>query len=155
MGHEIGLHFDEMAYPEKAGHPDVIKECIAKEADLLDKIIGHPIKTVSYHRPTQAILDAQLEIPGLINSYGDKFFHDYKYLSDSRRRWREPVLDIIRSKKYRQLHILTHAFWYNDEKKTLAESVGEFVNSGNAARWKTMHDNISDLDSIMPREEVR
>ena len=52
----------------------------------------------------------------MINSYGQTFFHDFKYLSDSRRRWREPVEEIIRSGTYDRLHILTHAFWYHKQR---------------------------------------
>lgn len=155
LGHEIGLHFDEMSYPEMAGNPEEIKNCIIREANILGEILQHPIKVVSYHRPTKNILNAQLEIPGLINSYGYKYFQEYKYLSDSRHRWREPVLDIIRTKEYKKLHILTHAFWYNKNAKTISESVQEFVNAGNIYRWESMNENMSEFESIMPKENVR
>ena len=99
LGHEIGLHFDEMAYDDLG---DVVGT-IQKEAKLLSDILGTPITTVSMHRPSQKTLDANYEIPGMINSYGKTFFNDFKYLSDSRRRWREPVLDIIKSGQYDRL----------------------------------------------------
>jgi len=34
-GHEIGLHFDEMKYPQAIGNVDKIKEQIIKEADIV------------------------------------------------------------------------------------------------------------------------
>lgn len=109
MGHEIGLHFDEMAYGGELT-PEQTVATIRKEAKILSDILGTPVTTVSMHRPSKATLEANLEIPGIINSYGQTFFREFKYLSDSRRRWREPAEDIIKSGEYECLHILTHAF---------------------------------------------
>lgn len=39
-GHEIGLHFDEAAYPEQMGDPDAIRERILKERDVLQETAG-------------------------------------------------------------------------------------------------------------------
>ncbi|MDE7247636.1 MAG: hypothetical protein K2N43_07090, partial [Lachnospiraceae bacterium] len=90
-GHTIGLHFDEVRYPELAGDPEGITQKIAEEAQILGMAVGHKVNTVSMHRPSKEILEADLQIPGMINSYGKVFFKDFKYVSDSRRRWREPV----------------------------------------------------------------
>ena len=155
LGHEIGLHFDEMAYPDLVGKPEEDKAKIVKEAELLGDILGVPVKAVSYHRPSKEILAAQLDIPGLVNSYGSMFFHGFKYLSDSRRRWREPALDIIRSRKEPRLHILTHAFWYHEQELDIHDTVASFINAGNLHRYVAMAENITDLDSIMERSEVR
>lgn len=106
------------------------------------------------HRPSKATLEADLQIPGIVNSYGRTFFHDFKYLSDSRRRWREPVLDIIRSGEYDRLHILTHAFWYHGGEESISETVGSFIRSANRERYAQMRDNITDLASILPEEAV-
>lgn len=152
LGHEIGLHFYEAACPSSEAP---VEELIQREADILSSICGFPVTTVSMHRPSKATLEADLEIPGIINSYGKTFFRDFKYLSDSRRRWREPVLDIIRGGAYDRLHILTHAFWYHQREETISETVGAFVNSGNMARYAAMRENIADLSSIMQESEVR
>ena len=110
FGHEIGLHFDEMSYPEDIGDADKIRQRIVDEADILGRIIGAAITCVSMHRPSKAILDADLQIPGMVNSYGRTFFRDFKYLSDSRRHWREPAEEIIKGEAYERLHILNHAY---------------------------------------------
>lgn len=106
------------------------------------------------HRPSKNILGADLEIRGIINSYSSLFFENFKYISDSRRRWRENIDEIIDSDKYERLHILTHAFWYNEEEKSLNESVNEFINGANVDRYHTMMTNITDLESIMKEEEL-
>lgn len=107
------------------------------------------------HRPSRATLEADLHIPGIVNSYGKTFFQDFKYLSDSRRRWREPVLDIIRSGSYARLHILTHTFWYHEDDWDISQTVGAFVRSANRERWRQMAENITDMDAILKEEEVQ
>ena len=147
LGHGIGLHFDEIAYPEESRNdvPGLIK----READILGQVLGMHIRSVSMHRPSKATLAADYKIPGLVNSYGQTFFHDFKYLSDSRRRWREPVLDIISKEEAQRLHILTHAIWYNDQEETIAETLSKFITAANHERYLTEKDNITDLESIL------
>lgn len=153
LGHEIGLHFDEAAYGKELAGEEIIQNII-KECGLLSALLETEVSTVSMHRPSKATLEADLEIPGITNSYGKTFFHDFKYLSDSRRRWREPVLDIIRSGEYDRLHILTHAFWYHDADESISETVGAFVRSASRERYAQMRDNITGLASILPEEEI-
>ena len=153
MGHEIGLHFDEVRY----GVPMKVDDAIAairEEANLLASALNTAVTTVSMHRPSKTILEANLQIPGIVNSYGSTFFHDFKYLSDSRRRWREPVEDIICSEQYDRLHILTHAFWYHDHEESLEESVGNYIKQGVYDRYDQMKENITDLESILKREDL-
>lgn len=158
LGHELGLHFDEMAYSREGGigsyASSSTEELIRHEAGILADICGCPITAVSMHRPSKATLEADLRISGMVNSYGQTFFHDFKYLSDSRRRWREPVEDIIRGGEHDRLHILTHAFWYHDQSEDIAASVGAFVRSANAERYEQMKENITDLPSILPKEAL-
>lgn len=150
LGHEIGLHFDEMAYVEL----DNVIGAIKKEVGILSDILGTPITTVSMHRPSQTTLDANYEIPGMINSYSKTFFNDFKYLSDSRRRWREPVLDIIKSAQYDRLHILTHAIWYNEVEEDIHDTIKDFVTSANQERYYLEKENIKDIESILDISEI-
>lgn len=152
-GHEIGLHFDEVCYPELEGNLDGVRERILEESRILEKALGAPVTTVSMHRPSKMILDADLQIPGMVNSYGDDYFKGFKYLSDSRRRWREPAEEIIASGEYPRLHILTHAFWYNESEKSLSDSLLEFINSANRMRYSLMNENFTRLeDEIRPNQ---
>lgn len=152
LGHEIGLHFDETAY-DNAGEGVMVKY-ILQECGLLSTLLDTQVSTVSMHRPSRAALEADLQIPGIVNSYGKTFFREFKYLSDSRRHWREPVLDIIRSGMYDHLHILTHAFWYREHEETISESVGGFICSANRERYYEMKENISNMEEILPVSEI-
>ena len=153
-GHEVGLHFDEVRYPD-IKTPDDVLERILNESKILSDVTGESIDVVSMHRPSKMILDANLQIPGLINSYSQVYFKDFKYLSDSRRRWREPVEEIVASETYERLHILTHAIWYNNVELNIHDSIYKFVNSGNRQRYLTERENISDLQSIMTEDEIK
>ena len=153
LGHEIGLHFDEMAYGGILTPEEAVQKILA-EAQMLSAILELPITTVSMHRPSKNTLNADLQIPGIVNSYGKTFFHDFKYLSDSRRNWREPVLDIIRFGEYDRLHILTHPFWYHDQEESLSESVGRFISNAKHERYAQMTENIRDLTSILREDEI-
>lgn len=152
MGHELGLHFDEKAYPEGTPEETVVR--ILYERDVLASILGTPVTTVSMHRPSRMTLEADLKIPGMVNSYEKTFFHDFKYLSDSRRRWREPVEEIIRTGEYDRLHILTHAFWYHEKDEPIETTVGRFIGSANRERYGQMMENITDLSSVLKEDEL-
>ena len=155
-GHEIGLHFDEVRYSSDNAEwcEDYIIENIQKEAELLEKIIDEPVKTVSMHRPSKNTLDSNLEIPGLVNSYSKEFFKKFKYVSDSRMRWREDVQHIISSNEYERLHILTHPFWYKDSSLSIEKLLLEFINGANKKRFNIMNDNITDLESLIDKNNV-
>ena len=146
LGHDIGLHFDETAYSyERFG----MEYFIRKEARILSDLIDVNINSFSLHRPNHFSLETEIRIPGLINSYGEEFFHGFKYLSDSRRRWREPVEEIIEKGEFEKLHILTHAFWYHEEDLTISETILDFIRSASCERKLTMKDNITDLEHIL------
>lgn len=146
LGHDIGLHFDETAYDyDRFG----IEYYIRKEARILSDLIDVNISSFSLHRPNRFTLETAIRIPGLINAYGEEFFRGFKYLSDSRRRWREPVEEIIRKGEHEKLHILTHAFWYHEEEKDLGATVTEFIRSASRERERTLAENITDLEKIL------
>ena len=147
LGHKIGLHFDETAYRTQLTLEE-LSQNIIKECGLLSALLETAVSSVSMHRPSKTTLESDLHIPGIVNSYGKTFFKDFKYLSDSRRHWREPVLDVIRSGEYSRLHILTHAFWYHDKEQSLFETVNTFIHSANQARYHQMEENITNIAEI-------
>ncbi len=150
-GHSIGLHFDELRYPDYRGNKTFIAKKIQEEATYLSKAIGIDIDTVSMHRPSQGLLESNLEIPGIINSYNQVFFKDFKYLSDSRKKWRESLDEAIGNDN--KLHILTHAFWYNEVETSIHDDISCFINDGRKRRYEWLESNISDLSSIVSEKD--
>lgn len=153
-GHEIGLHFDETQYPEAMGKSDMVITKITEEANVLSTILQLPVTKVSMHMPSKEILHADIRIPGMINSYGKTFFNEFKYLSDSRRRWREPVMLIVNSQKFSRLHILTHPLWYKETALGLHETLKEFVLNGNSDRWDILNRSFTDLQKELAKEVI-
>lgn len=154
LGHEIGLHFDEQRYPEYIGKPDAIRSCITHEADILSKEIGLPVSKVSMHRPSREIIDCDLKIRGMVNTYGKEYILNYKYVSDSRRRWREPFEDYVRERQYDRFQILVHPFWYNEQELSIKESLGRYIRSASSERYDQLDENITDLGEIIGKEEL-
>lgn len=153
-GHKIGLHFDETKYP---GESDELffQNRIIWEAGVLTEVIEEKVQVVSMHRPSERMLDWNINIPDLVNTYSIEFFKNFKYYSDSRRRWREPVISDLMEKKFKNIQILIHPFWYLDEERDIQETISVFVNSANQDRYDSLKKNIIDLEGIMKRSEVR
>ncbi len=147
LGHEIGLHFDETVY-NSLDRSGMVK-AIQRESFMLSDSIGSKVTCVSMHRPSHWVLDADLIIPGMVNSYGKVFFQDFKYVSDSSMHWRENVLKYINEKTYSKLHILTHAFWYNEEEISMKNIFDKFLSSARRDRYAYLQDNFTDLSAII------
>jgi len=153
-GHNIGLHFDEMNYREHIGQEELVKEDIMQELFMLSKLLDREINIISYHRPSQNILDSELVIPGVINTYSSRFFKDFKYISDSRRNWREPVEEILEHAQYPNIQMLTHPFWYHNREETMSESLIKFVLSAKRERYKNLDNNFTRLSDVLRIEEI-
>ncbi len=153
MGHEVGLHFDEAKYDFA---PDDMVTAIEEEVSILERCLGCEVATVSMHRPSQATLEADYRIRGgrVVNSYGKVFFRDHKYVSDSRRRWREDVEAVTESGAYDRLHILTHPFWYGEHERSAKEVLRQFVRSRADLCYADLRDNIRDIEEFLREEEI-
>lgn len=150
LGHDVGLHFDELNYDDDCKKN--VPKLILKEVQMLEDLLQIEVKSVSMHRPSNGTLEADYDLYPYINSYGKKFFKQFKYVSDSRRRWREDVVNVIESGTYEKLHILTHAFWYHKEEKDLYTTIKDFIEQGKADRYYILDKNITDLKSILGEE---
>ena len=146
LGHKVGLHFDETAYSYENYR---LEYYIRKEARVLSDLLDLNINAFSLHRPNQRTIETQLKIPGLVNSYGEEFFHGFKYLSDSRRKWREPVEEIVSSEIFPRLHILTHSFWYHDKNQDIRQTIMDFIYSSKKDRIGYLKENITALEEII------
>lgn len=154
LGHNVGLHFDEMNYEhdfyEKKGG---INKAVLEEIRIMESILNIKISLVSMHRPSMTTLEADYDFGEIINSYSREFFGQYKYVSDSRMRWRENVYDIITSGKFKKLHILTHAFWYNDENVSIENALKKFILEAGCKRYDALSENISNIENLIKRED--
>lgn len=154
LGHNVGLHFDEVRYGDITDY-EQIKEYIGREIEITESLLQSKIDVVSMHRPSRQILDMDLELPNnVINSYSEEYFKNFKYISDSRRCWRENVLDVIKEQKEDRLHILTHAIWYGHEEYEMKEVLMRFIDSAKQDRYNALCDNIKNMEQVISREEI-
>jgi peptidoglycan/xylan/chitin deacetylase (PgdA/CDA1 family) len=154
MGHEVGLHFDEVKY-DISGNTQQLIECVEKEIELLSGILGTQVTTVSMHRPSKFTLDGDIRFPGAQNSYSKEFMNDFKYMSDSRMHWREDVFSVVQSRQHEKLHILTHPIWYGKNEETTREKLLEFFNRAKTERYLRLSENIKDIQEFVRQEDVQ
>lgn len=151
-GGEIGLHFDETQYDINT--EEELKEYIKKERDILQILTGKEVNVVSMHRPSKKFLSSELQVENMINAYGNKFFKEMKYISDSRRNWKEDVEKLISEEKYERLQVLTHPVWYTKvQKKNIREAVKDEIIGAMEDKYINFKNNISDFDSVMAYKE--
>jgi len=147
FGHSIGLHFDETVY---YGESDLTREeyieLIKREASMLEYTIGSEVKMVSMHEPSQRFLKMNLAIPGMINVYSDIFFQKYKYLSDSRMKWKENIEDVVKSNLYSRIQLLTHPFWYHKNELSRKDILKEFVSKGSSYRMSALMEYYPEIN---------
>lgn len=147
-GHDIGLHFDELNYPEILDSKDMIKY-IQEERQLLSLITRQEISKISMHRPSQKTLQADLHIPGMCNTYSHLFFTDFKYLSDSRHTWREPVEEIISNETFKRIQILIHPDSYSEQPAMIKDWAESLLEEANMEAYEKLKRNITNFDSIL------
>lgn len=152
-GGNIGLHFDETQYTISS--EENIKAYVHHEIEMLSNIIERKINVVSMHRPSKEFLSSNIKFENVINSYGDIFCREMKYVSDSRRFWRENIDEIIEGKIYKRLHILTHPYWYmEDKEKSLKQTLRENILNAALSYYDNMNDNFSNLEKEFGKEEI-
>jgi len=152
MGHEIGLHFDEEKYEKEAS----ILDAIEREINILEQFLGDKVLSVSMHRPSPKTLSSNYVIRSgeVVNSYSTEFFENFKYISDSRRNWREDVLEVVQTGEYNRLHILTHPIWYSQEEKTAKEVLKDLCSQKVYQCYDSLDNNIRELGKILAKEDL-
>ena len=94
LGHTIGLH----VHRGLLHNYDNISDLVKQDIDILSNSTNLDINIFSFHRPAIDMLLSNLKIEGLINAYGNLYFHSYKdrtpkslrvkYISDSNHMWK-------------------------------------------------------------------
>lgn len=147
-GQFIGLHFDETQYAEDADLLNIPYH-LEKELNVLSDIVGQKIDVVSMHRPSKRFLDADMQFPGVINSYSKTFFKEFKYVSDSRMNWREDVFSVVESGEHSSINILTHPIWYAEKQAGHKEIIDAFLDRVCCRYDDLLSENIRDYKEFM------
>ena len=94
LGHEIGLHFDGSVHSD--GKPPSeftpgLEAAARRECDMLENLIGAPVRVLSFHRPRQSpwVLGRPGRFADRLQAYAPEFFCDIAYVADSAGSWSE------------------------------------------------------------------
>ncbi|MEW6769039.1 MAG: hypothetical protein AB1342_13510 [Pseudomonadota bacterium] len=113
-GHSISLHF--MGERCEGKSAEFVVDEVQRETRWLESEFGTGIEAVSFHQPTQTILDAQIAFPGLVNTYNAAQMSPYFYVSDTNMNWRhDHPLDIFARAIHPRLQLLIHPMWWTPQ----------------------------------------
>lgn len=105
MGHKISLHFDPTAYENL--------EVFLENRRVFEIAFQTDIDIVSIHRPGRFIENNNIDLYGTKQTYQDRFFKEFRYLSDSGGRDVSlSVLDFLSASTGQALHLLIHPVWW-------------------------------------------
>jgi len=113
MGHEIGFHYDTDAFA--ALDHDAQCRKVIELARFLAAEVGAPVTSIAQHNPSETAV--RLRVPGYVDAYGDRFFREMAYLSDSRRLFGTPDLRAF-FQEHARSQLLIHPLWWHDEEKS-------------------------------------
>jgi hypothetical protein len=154
-GHRIGLHFmGELCETDPAPR---LAEKVQREADWLRAEFSTTIEAVSFHQPSQAVLDGELTVPGLVNTYNRSQMRGYFYVSDTNMQWRyEHPVEIFRKALYPHVQLLIHPMWWPIAPRTLAQRWLGVLHTNTrivVEHWKRRERTLSDVElDIGPRD---
>jgi hypothetical protein len=119
-GHWLGLHFMGERF-ENATADEIVSE-VRREAAWLETEFGVPVRAVSFHQPSRSIIEGNLEITGLVNTYNRKQLAGYHYMSDSNMDWRgHDPYQALSGRQYWKLQLLIHPMWWTHHPLSLLE----------------------------------
>lgn len=128
LQHYIGLHFDFAKYENLT--ISQMSYQIKREIDFLQDFYSIKLDSVSFHRPLSMEFFSRLELSNYPHSYEPVFVNNFKYFTDSRAIWKygHP----LESKEYlekKNLHILIHPIWWNEEPTSDISCINNFSNT--------------------------
>lgn len=119
-GHHIGLHLMGELYEEYDS--ELLAEKVLAEVDTAQYELGVTIQAISFHHPGEAVLNNDIYIGSLVNTYNRIQMADYFYVSDSNMIWQhEHPAEIFSRRLYPRLHLLIHPMWWTVEPVSLEE----------------------------------
>lgn len=139
MGHHIGLHF----HLQGSVNLKEITNRIRYECDIMSHVLGISIDRFSFHRPSDLVLESNIEIPGIINAYHPMYFtytnniqnidfqKSVKYIADSRNEWSyiypfgSPCHEFF--KTYPKVQMLCHPYSWTETGYTTLDNLRSLI----------------------------
>jgi peptidoglycan/xylan/chitin deacetylase (PgdA/CDA1 family) len=137
LGHAIGLHYDQGFEPDDRP----LAELVAHEVDVLEQAFRIEIRAVSFHQPGPAVLDNEVDVSPLVNTYDRDDMRGFTYISDSNMLWRgDPAHAIFEQALHPRLHLLIHPLWWAAELP--GESTAGAFDRALLANWRRAQEQM-------------
>ena len=140
MGHRVGLHFD-------SGD-------LATNLRVFSEGIGMAVTDFSFHRPAPKLVGKVFEMPGFNNAYSPRYIKEFKYLSDSRRAWRENPFNVVETLP-EKLCILTHPIWYATSEIGFKETLTALCGTAAKECFAHLKSNIRELEKDLNITDIK
>ena len=145
LGHEVGLHLDASLYADDTAALD---EAAAWECDLLERLIGRPVRIISLHRPAQSLINTQNTLGRRPHTYQQRYFSDIGYCSDSRGAWgygHPYEHQAVQNKS--ALQLLTHPIWWTGEAVSPKVRLDRYLRGRHETLGQALADNCGIFDN--------
>lgn len=110
LGHFIGVHYDGGYSPPSGLN---LQNSVLEEAQVIGRSFNVSIEAVSFHQPSQEILNSNIHIDGLVNTYNHSQMKGYTYMSDSNADFRgKNPIETITNPSERKIQFLIHPMWW-------------------------------------------
>jgi hypothetical protein len=122
-GHCVGLHFDATMYSD-------IESGIYKEKKALESSFDIKINILSFHRPSQFLLNNPASFLNLDHTYQPKFFSEIKYFSDGGGTFSygHPV-ESTEFKDGQTIQLLLHPIWWVNSGLSVVQVLDQALDS--------------------------
>jgi hypothetical protein len=141
LGHEIGLHYDSLAY-RKYGRK--IRDVLDSEMELLSLLVRKPVRVIARHNVTISGKDPFEGCRRPLNAYNPEFFKDALYLSDSCRSWYLKDLKRLIFETPQEVQLLIHPLLWTEKALPREQILDKFfadIERGNSEylkAWKML-----------------
>ncbi len=148
-GHWIGLHIDPLLITKN--NLERFEEEIVSFYEFFAKKIKL-VPVISFHRPIPELMERDFD--RIINTYSNHFFKEIKYISDSRRMWREGcACNFLRNDNYDKFQILIHPVWWKDDSVlSIKENLFYLMEERNKRNKLYLSNNIEPFSRFMSGE---
>ncbi len=118
LGHSIGLHYDQGFDSIRNWSLTQTAAAIEKEAQVLEAQFNTKVTAVSFHQPSSAVLQGNIDTGFRVNTYDRERLAKFEYHSDSNRQFKLAefakgnIADSVASVHPNNLQLLIHPIWW-------------------------------------------
>ena len=152
LGHEIGLHVDLPVDVGRNGDGfelDAQARRVIEDARAWLESIGlPPTESISFHKPSESLLEGPPTIEGMVNAYGRDLMRNY--ISDSGGRWREgpPVEWLEEATDSGTVQVLVHPIWWGERHLPPAERIATYSDTLEPLDRTVLEELVSILPAV-------